>query len=300
MAMIKCPECGQEISDKAKKCIHCGKIFVEDTKENICMECGKIIPEDSDLCPYCGCPVEKTASQKVEVPGIKVSKKSKKMFAIIGVVALVVCIIAICGGLYFKKVSEQKKIDEYNTYIDNVNSACDNMLSSAATGETICNLTRSVWYNAMEFLKKSKLDSEEYFDVAVFGYLLSVEIYLNDIDLQRKCKFEAVSYMYMRREMYLYFRTQKRNSAIGNNTSLDIMETNVADSSPMESITSLEYMEMIKQIQGRLTEEQWEIFSDKAKGYSLREISANHGINEKRIYKQFGKIKQIVAEIMEI
>ncbi len=152
----------------------------------------------------------------------------------------------------------------------------------------------------MEFLKKSKLDSEEYFDVAVFGYLLSVEIYLNDIDLQRKCKFEAVSYMYMRREMYLYFRTQKRNSAIGNNTSLDIVETNVADSSPMESITSLEYMEMIKQIQGRLTEEQWKIFSDKAKGYSLREISENHGIGGKRIYKQFGKIKQIVAEIMEI
>ena len=52
----------------------------------------------------------------------------------------------------------------------------------------------------MEFLKKSKLDSEEYFDVAVFGYLLSVEIYLNDIDLQRKCKFEAVSYMYIDRK----------------------------------------------------------------------------------------------------
>ena len=102
----------------------------------------------------------------------------------------------------------------------------------------------------MEFLKKSKLDSEEFFDIAVFGYLLSVEIYLNDIDLQRKCKFEAVSYMYMRREMYLYFRTQKRNSAIGNN-SLDIMETNVADSVSMESIISLEYMEMIKHIQGR-------------------------------------------------
>ena len=149
----------------------------------------------------------------------------------------------------------------------------------------------------MDFLKKSKLDSEEYFDVAVFGYLLSVEIYLNDMDLQQKCKFEAVSYMYMRREMYLHFRTQKRNSAIGNNSSLDIVETN---SSSMESIISVEYMEMIKQIQGRLTEEQWKIFSDKAKGYSLREISENHGIDEKRIYKQFGKIKQIVAEIMEI
>ena len=30
MAMINCPECGQEISDKAKKCIHCGKVFVEE------------------------------------------------------------------------------------------------------------------------------------------------------------------------------------------------------------------------------------------------------------------------------
>lgn len=24
MALIKCPECGKEISDKAKHCIHCG------------------------------------------------------------------------------------------------------------------------------------------------------------------------------------------------------------------------------------------------------------------------------------
>ena len=40
MAMIKCPECGQEISDKAKKCIHCGKILVKDTEKqgNKCME----------------------------------------------------------------------------------------------------------------------------------------------------------------------------------------------------------------------------------------------------------------------
>ena len=24
MALIKCPECGKEISDKSKQCIHCG------------------------------------------------------------------------------------------------------------------------------------------------------------------------------------------------------------------------------------------------------------------------------------
>ena len=35
MALIKCPDCGREVSDKSKQCIHCGcpieqenKIFV--------------------------------------------------------------------------------------------------------------------------------------------------------------------------------------------------------------------------------------------------------------------------------
>lgn len=27
MAMIKCPGCGQEISDKAERCVHCGMIL---------------------------------------------------------------------------------------------------------------------------------------------------------------------------------------------------------------------------------------------------------------------------------
>lgn len=45
MAMIKCPECGQEISDKAKKCVHCGKILIEDKPATkICSDCGKENP----------------------------------------------------------------------------------------------------------------------------------------------------------------------------------------------------------------------------------------------------------------
>ena len=46
----------------------------------------------------------------------------------------------------------------------------------------------------MDFLKKSKLDAEEFFDIVVFDFLLSVEKYLNDPQLQAKCSFEAVSY----------------------------------------------------------------------------------------------------------
>ena len=88
MAMIQCPECGQEISDKAKKCIHCGKVFVEEkpvNEEIRCSECGAVLAETDEICPNCGCPVEKVIKQEdvkpqqVEVASIKMAAKTKKI-----------------------------------------------------------------------------------------------------------------------------------------------------------------------------------------------------------------------------
>lgn len=96
-----------------------------------------------------------------------------------------------------------------------------------------------------KFLKLSKLDAEEFFDIVVFDFLLSVEIYLNNEALREKCNFEAVSYMYMKRAVYRHHREQK------------------------------------------------------VQGYSLKEIAENSGLKPKRVYKQFGKIKNVVANVME-
>ena len=53
MAMIPCPDCGQEISDKAKKCIHCGKVLIEEVKpQKFCAECGKEIDIAAEECPF--------------------------------------------------------------------------------------------------------------------------------------------------------------------------------------------------------------------------------------------------------
>ena len=50
MALIKCKECNKEISDKAKKCPHCG------FENNIitCPECKKEIENNVNTCPNCG------------------------------------------------------------------------------------------------------------------------------------------------------------------------------------------------------------------------------------------------------
>lgn len=158
MAMINCPECGQEISDKAKLCIHCGKVFVEEEiiKEEIkCDECGAILTETDEVCPNCGCPVEKKATenetkpQQVEVASIKMAKKTKRV--ILGVIiALIICV---AGGVGYKIYSDNKAEQEYqkryNEYIDNLEMAQILMITGGSDAESLCNLTLRVWANAI-------------------------------------------------------------------------------------------------------------------------------------------------------
>ena len=154
-----------------------------------------------------------------------------------------------------------------------------------------------------KFLKLSKLDAEEFFDIVVFDFLLSVEIYLNNEALRKKCNFEAVSYMYMKRAVYIHFReqkAQKRSSECGADISFNKIDVYLGQSvSGMENLSSLEYDETIKQIENILTAEQQRIFFDKLQGYSLKEIAENSGMKLKRVYKQFGRIKNVVADVME-
>lgn len=70
MALIVCPECGKEISDKAEACIHCGypmkkikeeKVCSEEFKEpiSICKQCYKKISTQDTICQHCGSKIEK-------------------------------------------------------------------------------------------------------------------------------------------------------------------------------------------------------------------------------------------------
>ena len=167
MAMIKCPECSGEISDKAKKCIHCGKILVEESElaqEIKCSECGTVLSESDEICPNCGCPVEKKNAeetvkpQQVEVSGIKMAKRTKKI--IIGVIiAIVVCVIAgVSYKIYSDKMAEKEYQKTYNDYITNLEKVQALMLSGGGEAESLCNLTLKVWGNAIYEEKDNETD----------------------------------------------------------------------------------------------------------------------------------------------
>lgn len=48
MALIKCPECGEQVSSNAPQCVHCGCHF------SVCPECGKAYVGEPETCSKCG------------------------------------------------------------------------------------------------------------------------------------------------------------------------------------------------------------------------------------------------------
>lgn len=68
MVMTTCPNCGEQISDKAKKCVHCGTVLVPEEKK-CCPDCGAELEEGMDTCPKCGCPIENTIETENSTAG---------------------------------------------------------------------------------------------------------------------------------------------------------------------------------------------------------------------------------------
>ena len=91
MALISCPNCGKEISDKTSKCIHCGCEF-EILKKKYCDECKKEISADLDICPNCGYSKQNKATKK-ENKKITKEEPPKKKSPIIWIVLIVIIVL---------------------------------------------------------------------------------------------------------------------------------------------------------------------------------------------------------------
>ena len=61
MALIKCHECGNEISSSAKFCPQCGA----NNKQHFCPECGTKLNGTENNCPECGFPINKKTASNI-------------------------------------------------------------------------------------------------------------------------------------------------------------------------------------------------------------------------------------------
>ena len=94
MALIKCNECGKEISDKAKTCIHCGCPIEQEIK---CVECGCILNGKDKICKKCGCPINnKKISNNFSLNNLQ---NEKNTFCLAGLIISIICMFIDFVGL---------------------------------------------------------------------------------------------------------------------------------------------------------------------------------------------------------
>ncbi len=142
MALINCPNCNKEISDKAKVCVGCGHKLVDDinTEKTIisCPECDVITDTLTDTCPNCGYPLN-TIQTKTEE-----TQKGKKVFKKKWFWVLTICLVLLISVISF--AFNREKTENYNIEIC---TAVDEIMAVSADAETIGNQICSVWNNAI-------------------------------------------------------------------------------------------------------------------------------------------------------
>lgn len=135
MAIIKCPECGHQVSEKAPTCPSCGVQIAGNIIR--CQECGQIYLKDEHLCPVChnpspvqasvplaqaapvpqGVRQEPTASapQPEAVPSAPAPEAPKKKNSHISLIISFIFALAVAGVCYYyyNDAKNQKELDAY-------------------------------------------------------------------------------------------------------------------------------------------------------------------------------------------
>ena len=177
MALINCPSCGKEVSDKASACPQCGfRLLKSETdsapevRKNICKDCGNELSEGVDICPNCGRPVHISDEEVKEIKSpqqaeptktnIHLFKKKSFWISIFGCIILISGII-LGASIYhnkqeekrqeeYAKQQEEKRQEEYvKAYNGNMKKALSLMLSGTAKAEKAGNLIVGVWHDAI-------------------------------------------------------------------------------------------------------------------------------------------------------
>lgn len=76
MAMIKCPECGKDISNQSDKCIYCG-FPIRNEDMIVCSNCGVLNQAGSTFCSSCGNPLVKGITAPSTTKAHKSANKKK-------------------------------------------------------------------------------------------------------------------------------------------------------------------------------------------------------------------------------
>lgn len=146
------------------------------------------------------------------------------------------------------------------------------------------------------FLRRHNYDTEEFYDVVVFGFLKAVQVYLRKPHIKEKYDFPFVNWAYCRVEMQLYFKRQRAKMRVPPNDIILYIEDGIGYSAKNYGYqrsfeNEVAAAETLDRLKSSLPELQRKIIDLKLEGYSNSEIFTALGMKQSTYYYNLNKLK---------
>ena len=155
------------------------------------------------------------------------------------------------------------------------------------------------------FLKKRGYSIEEFYDIAVFGYLQSVQVYHRKEKLKGNYNFSSIAYHYIQAEISNHFRNQHRKMRKPNGTVESLDAENMDDESLYDHIVGeksaeAKFMEAetVEDILKSFPELHRKIVEMKMDGFSSKEVFLILDMRQSTFYKELQKIKTMLEQVI--
>ena len=137
-----------------------------------------------------------------------------------------------------------------------------------------------------EFLKSHKYDIEEYYNIAVMGYLKGIQKYYRRTE-RNFSELPGICWNCMRSEMGNHFKMEKARKR----QPVEMNQENV-HSAEDEAVTT----ELLNSVMENMTEQQQNIVALKILGYSNLEVCLMLEINTSSYYRELERIRKLFEE----
>lgn len=156
------------------------------------------------------------------------------------------------------------------------------------------------------FLRKYGYSIEEYYNIAIFGLIKSVQAYSRRAEIKGKYSFPYVAFQYMRAEISNHFKMENSRKRKPEEKVLsldaDYAETeklyNCTDGKSFEPETEIITAETLTELLENLTDIQRKITEMKLIGYTNKETYLILEIKPSTYYKELQRIRSAVEKVL--